>query len=217
MSILVVSPHRRLAQQRVLFLQLHTARKKRALASGIDNDFRLDRFLNPIGTQQSLHTNRAVAFEQDFCHLSHSVRRRAFVGSVVQQHLVKVTADDLPGLRALTVFVIVEVERCGDLVTVTHKLHAVLLGERRCFKLLDKPQSFQGPIRFGNQRLANMVPRKFGSVQDQCLVAILGNQRTSRSSSRAASDDNHVVTIIKLWVLNGEIRIGINHVSGLSC
>ena len=57
------------------------------------------------------HADRPAALEQHFQHARALVDVDAVLGRVVEQHLVELAADHLPGLRRLVRLVVDEIER----------------------------------------------------------------------------------------------------------
>ena len=82
------------------------------------------------------------------------------LAGVVQHQLVELAAAHLPGLAALVRLVVEEVERLAKLAVLVDELHAVLLDEVAPLHLVEHVEPLEHPIRFGDQRFADVEPRE---------------------------------------------------------
>ena len=125
---------------------------------------------------------------------------RSEFGRPVEQHLVERVPPYLPGLRTLAVFVLVEIKRCRWFQTFAEKLNAVLSGVSAILQPLDKSKTFECPVGFGDQRLADVEPWDFRTFENQRAVTVFGSQSPCRCTGRAAADHNDIVGFLKSWL-----------------
>ena len=112
---------------------------------------------------------------------------------VLQQHGIELRAGDLPGQGHFVVEVIKKIEWLGHFAADAGKLHTVFFGEAGLLELIDHPDALQGVVAVGNQRLADMIAGKRIFFQHQHLAPVLGQDRSSGGTGRAASDDDGII------------------------
>ena len=97
----------------------------------------------------------------------------AVLAGVVQHQLVKLAADDLPGLRTFVRIVLHEVEGLRDPASLIDELHAVFFDKMAVFELIEHVQPFEHPIGLRDQRLADVEPREVLAFEQLHLVTLL--------------------------------------------
>ena len=121
------------------------------------------------------------------------VRVHAVLARVLEQHLVELAPDHLPGLRALVRLVVVEVERRRELAARVHELHAVLLHEVALLHLLQHANPLEDPVGLGNQRFADVKAGERLALEEPDCVAAIGDEGRYRRTGGAAADDDDVI------------------------
>ena len=76
---------------------------------------------------------------------------RAFVAGIVKEHLVKLTAQHLPGAGGFVLQVGEKVKGLRRPPVATYELDAVLLGEMRALHPVDKPDTLERKVSIGEQ------------------------------------------------------------------
>jgi hypothetical protein len=118
----------------------------------------------------------------------------ALLPRVLEQHGVELAAEHLPGLRALVLDRLKEVERLRDLARDRDELDAVFLRARGLAEPVDDAQAVQREPGVRDERLADVIARKRGlAVHEQHTMPVLGEQSAHGRAAGPAANDNRVV------------------------
>ena len=184
-----VGPQGRLFQHRVPLAQAQPAHNHRTLAAGVHDHVGPHLALRPVLFLDA-HADGPIAVEQHLQHAHALVHADALFAGVVQQHLVELAADDLPGLRTLMRLVIDEVERLRELAVLVDELHAVLLDEGAFLHLVEHVQPLEHPVGLRDQRFADVKAREMFALEQLHPMPLLGDQGGGGGPGGAAADDD---------------------------
>ena len=135
----------------------------------------------------------AVTLEQHLDHVDAVMRIHAVPARVLQHHVVELAAHHLPGLRAFVRLVVPEVEGRRQLAVGVDELHAVLFDEAALLHLLEHVEPLEDPIRFGDERFANVEARELLALEQRHLQSGLGEKGRRGRAGRPATDYNDIV------------------------
>ncbi len=135
----------------------------------------------------------AVAFPDQFRDRRFLPDFRALCAGVVEQHLVELGAQHLPGLRdGLAVVAVEKIKRQARAARGRNELHAVFLHERGFFHPVHQAEPLQRLVGEGQQRFADVVAGKFLPFQHQHAMAFFREQGGGGGAGRAGADDENV-------------------------
>ena len=98
----------------------------------------------------------------------------------------------LPGLRRFVRLMLDEVKRLAEPPFVGDELHAVLLDEVAALHFGQHVQPLKHEVSAGNERFADVKPRKVLALEEADLVPLLGDQRAGGRAGGAAANDDDV-------------------------
>ena len=204
-GILVVRPDRDLVQIRVAHPPPALIRRESFLARAIEDDPRPHFVGLARGAIRGLDTDHLFALHQQPVHRRLFAHFGAFLPGIVQQHLVKLRAQHLPALRdRLTVVAREKVEGLRAPAIWLNECHAVLLHEVRSLHLRDHPDALQRPVGKRDQRLADVIARKFLPLHDEHAVPVFGQDGRGTGPRRPASNENDIIVLGREWgVIHG--------------
>ena len=185
-----VGPDGALVEHRVPDPEAHLVLEQAVLSAGVDDH--LGAHLTIGATLRTdRDADRAVVLEQDLDDANAFVHVDAVLARVVQHHLVELAAHHLPRLGALVRLVVPEVERRRELPVGVRELHAVLLDEAARLHLRQHVEPLEHPVRLGNERLADVKPRKALAFEQLHAHALLRQQRRHGRSGGSTADDHY--------------------------
>src|SRR6185369_11352132 len=91
--------------------------------------------------------------------------------------------------------VVPEIKRSGELAVRIDELDAVLLYEVALLHLGQHVQTFQHPIRFRNQRFADVEPWELLTLEQFDRTALLGEKGRRGRTGRTAADHYNIRTV----------------------
>ena len=123
-----VRPDGGLLQIRIPLAHVHPIDQHRRLPASIDDDLGVHDLGRPI-TALDLHPNDAVPLAFDVQNPGPFDHFDPMLPSILHQHMVELTSQDLPSLRAFVRIVLFEPKGLREFPVLVDELHAVLLGE----------------------------------------------------------------------------------------
>src|SRR5690349_1806731 len=112
---------------------------------------------------------------------------------VLQHHLVKFAAHDLPGLRAFVGVHLIEIERLRFLPRCVDELHAVFLDEWAGLEPGEHAETLERPVRLRHERFADVEAREVPAFQQEDFFSRLGEEGSGGRAPGPAADDDAVV------------------------
>ena len=190
-GVLPVGPDGAFVEDRVPDTQLEAVLQQSALTAGVDDHLGPHLAANSIAVL-NLHSHGPRPLEQHVEHADLLVGVHAMFAAVVEHHLIELAAHDLPGLRTLVRLVVPEVERRGQLAAGADKLDTVLLDEVAGLHFRQHVEPLEHPVRFGNQRLADVKAREFLALEQRHRQPLLSQQRRGGRPGRPTADHDDV-------------------------
>ena len=185
LGILVVGPDGDLVEIRIAHAPAALVGGEGFLARAIERDRRAD-FVGAAGLAiRGLDADDLLAVHEQAVDRRFLAHFGAFLAGVVEQHLVELRAQHLPGLRdGFAVVAVEEIERLRALPVRLHEGDAVFLHEVRRLHLRDHPDALQRAEGERNERFADVVARKFLALEHEHAMAVFGENGGRRRSRR---------------------------------
>ena len=185
----VVAVDREVLEERVPLLELKLAAENRRLPAGVDHEARRDPARRAI--VQEADRGRPLALELDIKHLMAFAHVDTVGARVVEQNLVELRAHHLErGGALLGVVGEVPAPRIG--VFAPDQRRAALGDEAGRLDRRHRAELFEHRNAGGQQRLADMLTRKRGALEQRHAEALIGEQRRAGGPARTAADHQHI-------------------------
>ena len=142
-----------------------------------------------------LHSRHRAVLANQFADRDLLDHLRALLARVVEQHLVELAAQHLPGAGRFVLQMLEEVERQRCAPAGADELHAVLLREVRLLHLVEHADALEREVTVGQQRFADVIAGKLFFLEHHDAAALLRQHRRRRRARGTAADHDGVVAI----------------------